>query len=229
MLLEALGEVDEAASHAAQSVAIMGRLAAEDPSNVDWQRELGRSHYRAGSIAGARGAFPEALAHLQTAAAVIGRAAASDTLNPARQRDLADARAALAQHFVSVADAPRAVAEAVAAERVAAGLLEKSPDDRQAARLRGLSLMLQGRAWSRAGERVRARSAWSAAASVLEPVARRSRDYDVLGPWALTLIGLERKDEAREVVQTLGAIGYRHPAFLDAVARGGFPLTPPTR
>jgi hypothetical protein len=32
------------------------------------------------------------------------------------------------------------------------------------------------------------------------------------------------------VVQTLGAIGYRHPTFVDAIARGGLSVRPqPTR
>ena len=49
MLLEAQGRRSaRRLTHARDALAIMERLAAEDPSNVDWQRELGRSHYRVG-------------------------------------------------------------------------------------------------------------------------------------------------------------------------------------
>ena len=229
MLLEAQGAVGEAAAHAAEALAIMERLAAEDPSNVDWQRELGRSHYRVGTVGDARGAFADALPHLQRALAIMARAADLDSLNPARQRDLADVYAALAQHHLAGGDARQSAADALAAQRIADGLLAKAADDRQAARLRGLALTLQGRAWARAGDTARARAAWTDAAGTLETAGRRSRDYALLDPWALALLGLGRKDETKEVVQTLGAIGYRNPIFVDAVSRGGFVMPPPTR
>ena len=136
---------------------ITARLGAEDPSNVDWQRELGISHYRAGTIADARGARGEAQRHLSSALAIMGRVAGRDPLNPARQRDLADVHAAIAQHHLAAGDAPRAVAEARAAQAVAERLLAKSADDRQARRLLGLALSLQGRAWAIARDATKAR------------------------------------------------------------------------
>jgi hypothetical protein len=93
--------------------------------------------------------------------------------------------------------------------------------------LRGVALSLQGRAWARAGDGAKARVAWTRAASTLEAPARASRDYNVLDPWALTLIGLGRLDEAKEVVQTLAAIGYRNPVFITAVSRRAIRMPPP--
>jgi serine/threonine-protein kinase len=228
-LLEAQGRISDAAAHIERSLAIARELAAEDPANVDWQRELGRSHYRMGLIFHARGALAPAQQHLQEAAAIMGRAAEIDPLSLARQRDLADVRNALGGLFLSRGETRQAEAEARQAQQIADRLLERSSDDRQAVRLRGLSLVIQGRAWARAGDRGKARAAWTAAAEVLEPAARGSRDYEFLDPWALTLMGLGRTKEAEEVARSLGAVGYRHPVFVDAVARGGLTRPPPSR
>jgi len=225
-LLEALGQIPDAAAHLERSLAIARALAAGDPANVDWQRELGRSHYRMGLIFHAKGALASAQEHLQEAAAIMGRAAEIDPLNLARQRDLADVRNALGGLFLSRGEARHAEAEARRAQQIADRLLERSRDDRQAARIRGVSLELQGRAWARQGNRQKAAGAWTEAVAALEPVARPSRDYEFLDPWALALLGAGRIDEAKEVVQILGAIGYRHPIFADAIARRGLGMRP---
>jgi tetratricopeptide (TPR) repeat protein len=183
-----------------------------------------------GLILHAKGALASAQQHLQEAAAIMGRVAETDPLNQTRQRDLADVRNALGQLFLARGDAQRAGTEARLAQQIADRLLERSRDDRQATRIRGVSLELQGRAWSRQGSRQKAAGAWTEAVAALEPVARPSRDYEILEPWALALLGAGRVDEAKEVVQTLGAIGYRHPTFVDAIARGGLSVRPqPTR
>ena len=226
MLLEAKGNVSEATAHAQEALGIIERLAAEDPSNVDWQREVGRSHYRVGLIADARGALAEARPHLEGAATIMERAAALDSMNPARQRDLADARAALAQHFLAAGDAARAAQEARAVQAIADRLLERATDDRHATRLRGLGLVLQARAWTMRGDHRRAAEAWREGVTTLETIARTSRDYAVLDPFALALLGVGRVEEARSVARQLDAMGYRHPLFLQAVTRGGLGQQP---
>ena len=209
MLLEAMGASGEAAAHASQALALAERLASEDPSNVDWQRELGRSHYRSGVIADSRGLHAQALAHLEKAKAIMERAAGLDALNPARRRDLAEVHAALAEHFLGQGHAPRALGEARTVEAIASQLLERARDDLQAARLRGQGLVLEGRAWRLAGQRVRATDAFGRAAGVLAPFAPSSRDYAVLDPWAQALAGLGRRDEAQDVARKLRESGYR--------------------
>jgi tetratricopeptide (TPR) repeat protein len=160
----------------------------------------------------------------------MGRAAEIDPLNHTRQRDLADVRNALGQLFLARGDAHGAGIEARLAQQIADRLLERSRDDRQATRIRGVSLELQGRAWARQGSRQKAAGAWTEAVATLDPAARTSRDYEFLDPWALALLDLGRLDGAKEVVQTLGAIGYRHPIFVDAAARSGLSVPPqPTR
>lgn len=221
MLLEAEGLVGEAAAHAEEALTITERLAEQDPGNLDWQRELARSHYRVGVVADARHACAEAAPHLERATAIMARAAGLDSLNPARQRDLAEARAARAQHDLACGRPAGALEEARAVQQIADRLLERAADDLQAVRLRGVGLMLQGRALARLGNRDRAGAALRDALSTLSRVAPASRDYRVLEPWAVALINAGRTEDAREVVKKLGAIGYRHPLFLEAVTQGG--------
>ena len=228
MLLEAQGAIDEAARHAGEALAIIERLAAEDASNLDWQRELGRSRYRVGVIALGRRAFDEALPHLRGAAAIMERAASLDALNPARQRDLADVRTALAEFSLGHGDPAEAVREAGGARKIADTLLRRSKDDRQAVRLLGLSLELQGRALRRQGDRKGASDAWTLAVAALEPIARTSQDYAFLEPWVLALVGLGRLEDAREAARRLDAIGYRNPSFLRAVSGAGLAMPAPS-
>jgi hypothetical protein len=72
----------------------------------------------------------------------------------------------------------------------------------------------------RRGDRNAAREAWARAVDTLEPIARTSRDYAFLEPWALALAGAGRPGEAREVVRRLEAIGYRDPALSRAFTGG---------
>ena len=228
-LLEAQGQMPDAAAHIEKSLAIARDLAAEDPANVDWQRELGRSHYRMGLIFHARGGLGSAQEHLQEAAAIMGRAAEVDPLSPARQRDLADVRAALALHHLSTGDLARAGEEARLVQQIAGRLLDRGQDDRQAVRLRGLALVLQAEALEQSGRGPQAAATWAAAVAALEPVARPSRDYEFLAPWALALAGAGRMGDAKEVVRTLDVIGYRNPTFITAISRHGIRMPPPSR
>jgi tetratricopeptide (TPR) repeat protein len=226
MLLEARGALAEATAHAGRALDVVQQLAAEDASNVDWQRELGRTHYRVGLIADGRGDLAAALSHLQQALAILDRAASLDPLTLARQRDLADAHAALAQHFLAARDWAAAAREAGAAQAVADRLLDRGRDDLQAIRLRGLTLSLHGRAAFRQGSRARATELFTLADGTLSAVAASSRDYAMLDPWAFALAGLGRQEEAREVVRRLGGIGYRNPLFVAAFGRTGAAVPP---
>jgi hypothetical protein len=61
----------------------------------------------------------------------------------------------------------------------------------------------------------------SQAVATLEPVARTSRDYAILDPWAVALATLGRTSEARDVVKELTAMGYREPFFVGTIGRTG--------
>ena len=228
MLLEAQGQIPSAAAHIDQALAIAAELAASDPANVDWQRELGRSHYRMGLVDDARGVREAARSHLLRAATIMAAAAGRDALNPARQRDLAEVRAALAYHHLAAGDSSRAGDEGRLVQQIAERLIERAKDDRQAIRLRGLALVVQAQALEHSGRTRQAAGVWAEAVAALEPVARSTRDYLFLDPWAQALAGAGRIGDAEEVVQTLSAIGYRNPTFVTAISRRGIRVPAPT-
>jgi hypothetical protein len=96
---EKLGDVaveagDLAAARAAHqaSLDIRVRLAAADPANTSWQRDLSVSHNRLGDVAAAAGDLAAARDHYQAGLDIAARLAAADPANTQWQRDLAFVR-----------------------------------------------------------------------------------------------------------------------------------------
>ena len=68
---------------------IRERLAATDPKNADWQRDLSVSQERIGDVQKVQGDLPGALASYRASMEIRERLAASDPKNAYWQRDLA--------------------------------------------------------------------------------------------------------------------------------------------
>ena len=71
-----------------ESLAIRERLAASDPSNASWQRDLSVSHTKVGDVLVAQGDGAGALTAYRESLAIRERLAASDPSNASWQRDL---------------------------------------------------------------------------------------------------------------------------------------------
>jgi len=69
-------------------LAIVGRLAAADPGNAGWQRDLSVSHGRIANMLAAEGDRAGALEAYRTGLAIVGRLAAADPGNAGWQRNL---------------------------------------------------------------------------------------------------------------------------------------------
>lgn len=221
-VLEALGDVEGALKHYRTALAISGALAAHDPTNMEWKRELARHHFKIGRALGALAVRrAEALAHLQTAVAVLRPIAAADSSDSGWQRDLAEARASLGEALYAAGDPDAGVREATAALAIADRLLESSPGDRRARRLRSLGHALLGRVFAARGHAARAREAWQESLASIEPAARTSDDDRFLDPWSGALLHLDRAAEASPVVEKLVSRGYGYPPFVRDVARSG--------
>jgi tetratricopeptide (TPR) repeat protein len=82
------GRSTEARDAYQRSMDIAERLAASDPSNAEWQRDLSVSHNKIGEILQAQGNLAEALAAYQRGMDIAERLAASDPSNAVWQRDL---------------------------------------------------------------------------------------------------------------------------------------------
>ena len=82
------GALQAALSNFLASLAIAERLAAADPGNADWQRDLSVSHNRIGDVQSAQGDLGAALSSFLASLAIRERLAAADPGNAGWQRDL---------------------------------------------------------------------------------------------------------------------------------------------
>ena len=101
---------DLAAARAAYqaSLDITARLAAGDPTNTDWQRELSVSHEKLGDVAVAAGDLAAARTAYQAALDIRVRLAAADPANTGWQRDLSVSHSKLGDVAVAAGDLPAA-------------------------------------------------------------------------------------------------------------------------
>jgi tetratricopeptide (TPR) repeat protein len=87
-LLVATGRREEALTAYQKSLAIREKLAAADPGNSDWQRDLSISHNKIGDVLVGAGRREEALAAYHKALAISEKLAAADPGNTEWQIDL---------------------------------------------------------------------------------------------------------------------------------------------
>ena len=84
----AQGDLPAATRHFNAGLKIAERLAASDPANAAWQRDLSVSLNKLGDLAVAQGDLPAATRHFNACLKIAERLAASDPANAAWQRDL---------------------------------------------------------------------------------------------------------------------------------------------
>src|SRR5205823_2634946 len=119
-------------------LAIAEKLAAADPKNAEWQRDLSVSYNKLGDVAVAAGKLDEGRTAFERGLAIAQKLAAADPTNAEWQRDLAISHVKLigvARQRRDRADAQRhlAAALAVLAETDRRGLLQ---GDTMTARIR---------------------------------------------------------------------------------------------
>jgi tetratricopeptide (TPR) repeat protein len=87
-VLSAHGRLDDALSAYRAGLAVAERLAAADPSNTGWQRDLSVSQGKLGDVLSAQGRLDDALSAYRAGLAIRERLAAADPSNAGWQRDL---------------------------------------------------------------------------------------------------------------------------------------------
>jgi tetratricopeptide (TPR) repeat protein len=103
------------------------RLAAADPGNAAWQRDLSVSHERLGDVLSAQGDLPGALADYRAGMAIRARLAAADPGNAAWQRDLSVSHERLGDVLRAQGDLPGALADYRAGMAIRARLAAANP------------------------------------------------------------------------------------------------------
>jgi len=90
-LATAAGDLAAARTAYQASLDIRVRLAAADPANTGWQRDLSVSHNKLGDVATAAGDLAAARTAYQASLDIRARLAAADPANTGWQRDLSSA------------------------------------------------------------------------------------------------------------------------------------------
>src|SRR5664280_468377 len=98
------GNTAGAGEHYRADLAIAERLAAADPTNAGWQRDLSVSHERLGDLAVAAGDSAGAGEHHRAALAIRERLAGADPTNAGWQRDLSISHNQLGDLAVAAGD-----------------------------------------------------------------------------------------------------------------------------
>src|ERR1035441_5383084 len=123
-VLQVQGKLEEAQVAFGEYLAISRRLAAQDPGNACWQRELAVAHSKVGGVFEAQGKLAQALAAFREFLAILGRVAAQDPSNAGWQRELAVAHSKVGSVLQAQGKLTEAQAELEARMQINSRLVE---------------------------------------------------------------------------------------------------------
>jgi tetratricopeptide (TPR) repeat protein len=123
----AQGDLGAALARFRAGLAIRERLAAADPANAVWQRDLSVSHEKLGDVQVAQGDLGAALASFRAGLAISERLAAADPANAEWQRDLSVSHEKLGNVQVAQGDLGAALASFRAQHAIAERLAAADP------------------------------------------------------------------------------------------------------
>jgi len=217
LLQDRLGEAQEQSEAALE---LTRRLVARDSENTTWRQCLARSEFWLGETLVARGEAPLGLGSLQESERLLEDLA---RLEPRGdwQLDLAKTRIAIAEAQLELGDAKASLERSRRARSSLEVLAAGGPEAPGLQPLVAEAAITEGRALAELGFANQASAAWIGAVEVIEPVARGSRDIDVLAPWAEALLHLGRFEEATPILATLRRAGYRRPKLGRLAGRHG--------
>ena len=141
------------------SINFVARLAAADPGNAEWQRDLSVSHERVGDVLRAQGELPRALDAYRAAMDITARLAAADPGNAQWQRDLSFIHERIGIVLRAQGDLPGALAAYRAGLLIDERLAREAPDNAQVQRDLFVSLREVARLSASTGDCAIARTA----------------------------------------------------------------------
>jgi tetratricopeptide (TPR) repeat protein len=211
----ATGDLDSASRYAESHVARSQKLTSFDPENIDWSRHFALAHRSRGTVARMRGDIALALREHRTAIDIFAANFARGKQTRLLVRELAASRVELARSELAEAHADKALAQASLAVEALLPTRSEIPTQRPLAD----ALLVQGQAREADRDPVGARAAWNDALQILEPLDRMSPDPRITDLHARVLLQLERIEDARQIIQSLVAMGYGNREF-EALCRG---------
>jgi tetratricopeptide (TPR) repeat protein len=206
-LLRIRGRNTEAYAIANEAVERMQPLTVLDPSNKDWGQDyLYALLMRAAAGVGV-GKPAQARSDLALAQPLLDALAQAETQDRHVRRDLLDAGSLRIMLALQDNDRTKARAEADALHALDRSK-EAAPNSAEDAGRFSLSQVAAGMAAASAGRQSDAEVYFSAARRVLEPLARQSRYWRVLDPWARLSLLSGDTAEAERVQAQLSSYGY---------------------
>jgi len=189
---------------------VTSALAAVDPTNADWQGDVGLAENRLAGILRWTGAGSEAEGRYRNAEKIFSGLVQKSPASSFLRRSLAFA--ALGTGWVALdRGEPAAAASQARAAAAAFAPVAGRGDDAEGAMLAAEIHLLRASAADRASDRATASSELDAALSTSSTAIA---DRRTLAVRARTLLAMGRVDEARPIVHHLLATGYRHPALV---------------
>ena len=208
-----LGRPSEAVDSFRSQVRLRQELSRLDPENVRWRRYHAVARGLLGNALAGSGEPEAGLELLSTARSELETLLAEGYRSVRAQKELAVVLRAQAEAFLVAGRSAPARASAQGSVRLLEELRADSPEDPVIASRLSRSYTLLGAALEPA-DPAAAADAWRNALESIEPVAKHSRDPELLAPLALALLATDRRDEARPILERLRAKGYREPGFL---------------
>ncbi len=127
-LMITVGRTADAMAEYRAGHVILERLAAADPGNAGWQRDLSVSHNKIGDVQQGQGDLVAALERYRASLTIAERLAAADRGNAGWQRDVAVSNAKLGAACLANQDPAQARHFLLAGRAIMAGLVARYPD-----------------------------------------------------------------------------------------------------
>lgn len=205
----ATGDVPASLRLSASHLAISQQLAAFDPDNIDWKRQLIIAHRSAGTAARMTGDLDSALRHHAAAVDLLSGIFVRGRQTNALVWEMSMCRAELARSLLADGRAHTAAIQAGLAIETLQPVRSELPSQRFVAD----ALLVRGEALAAGGDLAGASAAWEEALPVVEAVDVRSPDPRVADTHARILLRLGRNGRATPLIEELSALGYRNREF----------------
>ncbi len=219
--LEAMDRLEEALEHHQRALEIASELVSTDPTNLRWRRDLATHKVRLARCHSDLRNDEIAVEALREAESELKTLVEHDPSDYRWRIDLAGARTQLAESLMRTGSLGEAEAALSQSERVLRRLISEHEDDRMAKLQLGRNQNVKGRLLETLGRFGEAREAWIYSLEAIEPLTTTTRDKRFLRVYARSLISLNRREEARPVIERLVALGYRHRELMDACRDAG--------
>jgi tetratricopeptide (TPR) repeat protein/tRNA A-37 threonylcarbamoyl transferase component Bud32 len=213
-VLRAIGETDEAQGILEHALQEAHSLSSFDPANADWRRDVAVTESALARLDVARGTLVSAQARLNRSVVILTALLDKSPARAIELRGVINVRTRLAEVFRLTRNLTAASDELRRAGELVQRLPPASLNELDSIQARAGMMLETGLLAAARGDKTRATSAWNTAAELLQPIIEKTRDRELLEPWAQIMLRLQNRDAVRQAFERLDAIGYREPSLM---------------